>query len=279
MRLVMTLLVRDEEDVLAAHLDYHLSQGVDFVIATDNASVDATPEILGDYARHGRLRRLHEPADDYAQGVWVTRMARLAAREHGADWVINGDADEFWWPRQGDLKSSLAALPAAVAQVSAPRHNFPPTPSEAGPFFERMTVREVASRNAEGLPLPPKVCHRADPAVEVEQGNHRAALSRPGETAAGEPLEILHFPLRTYRQFANKIAKGGAAYERNRELPPAVGSTWRRLYRLHREGRLREFYDSQALAPAAVEEGLGAGRLVVDTRLRDHLRGLAGGEP
>ena len=51
MRIVMTLLVRDEEDVLAANLDFHFAQGVDFVIATDNLSVDRTPQILRDYER------------------------------------------------------------------------------------------------------------------------------------------------------------------------------------------------------------------------------------
>ena len=38
MRLVMTLLVRDEEDIVRANVDFHLARGVDFVIATDNRS-------------------------------------------------------------------------------------------------------------------------------------------------------------------------------------------------------------------------------------------------
>ena len=106
MKLVMTLLLRDEEDIVRENLDFHLAQGVDRVIVTDNGSEDATVEILREYEARGVVRLLLEPADDYSQGRWVTRMARLAAAE-GADWVINNDADEFWWPRSGTLAVDL----------------------------------------------------------------------------------------------------------------------------------------------------------------------------
>src|SRR5512141_1951358 len=111
MKLVATVLARDEEDVIDAQIAFHLNAGVDFVIATDNNSRDRTTEIFESYAQAGYLHLIHEPAEGLRQGEWVTRMARLAATEFGADWVINTDADEFWWPREGSLREILAAVP------------------------------------------------------------------------------------------------------------------------------------------------------------------------
>jgi hypothetical protein len=42
MRLVMTLKVRDEADILDDNLRYHRALGVDFFVVTDNGSVDGT---------------------------------------------------------------------------------------------------------------------------------------------------------------------------------------------------------------------------------------------
>lgn len=267
MILAMTLLVRDEEDIIAANLDYHLARGVDFVIVTDNASVDATGEILGAYEAQGVVHTIHEPADDYSQSKWVTRMARLAAEE-GADWVINNDADEFWWPRSAaNLKGALAEVRDDVGVLYVPRRNFPPRPVDGRPFYERMTIRDLDSRNARGRPLPPKAAHRAGPDVSVDMGNH--GVSGPGLDRGEEcrEIEILHFPMRAYEQFENKIIKGGRALAANRELPRGAGATWRELYALWRRGELREFYDREVRGPAETPESY-----VEDTRLRDWMR-------
>jgi len=264
----MTLLVRDEEDVLEANLGHHFAQGVDFVIATDNGSVDGTLDILRGEESAGRLRLILEPEDTYAQHRWVTRMARLAAAEHRADWVINNDADEFWWPREGDLASTLASVPDDVDVVVAERHNL-----IVRPHGRPMTVRQAVSRQHPGLgdgPLPPKVAHRAHPEITVLQGNHEVeGLS--GRTLDDGRIDILHVPVRSQAQFANKIAKGGAAYARNTELPAEVGYQWRRLHALQQDGSFDEEWQKILLTEDQVAAGLADGSLVEDTRLRDAL--------
>ena len=75
----MTLLARDEIDIVDSWLAFHLNAGADIVIATDNRSQDGTTEVLEEYARSGHVHLIREPGEDLRQNEWVTRMARLAA--------------------------------------------------------------------------------------------------------------------------------------------------------------------------------------------------------
>ena len=271
-RVVLTLVVRDEVDVLAANLAPHCAQGVHFVIATDNGSVDGTRGILEAEQRAGRLRLILEPEPCFAQGRWVTRMARLAATDHQADWIINSDADEFWWPLSGDLTTTLAEVPERIGVVRAQRFNFIARPDDVRPLFERLTIRQAASQQHPGLgegPLRPKVCHRADPAVKVAEGNHRATGPRlRGSILDDGRIEILHFPVRSRAQFARKVDQGAAALRRNQALPPKVGSHWRRLSARTEAATFDAVYADLILDEAAIAAGLRDGSLVEDTRLR-----------
>lgn len=266
----MTLLVRDEEDIVASNIEFHLQNGVDFIIATDNLSVNGTADILRRYQRSGLLHYLYQPNDDYAQGRWVTEMARLACTEFHADWVINGDADEFWYPSHGDLKQVLESIPPSCQAAAVNRVNLVARDHEESGFFaDRMCVRECHSRNVFGTPLPGKVCHRAWADIEVEQGNHK--VRRGGTLLDPAPCdaEILHFPIRSFGQFVNKIAKGGAAYERNTSVAPEIGGTWRHLYEVYKAGEMETWWRRAIPDRQTIEAGLRDGTLVCDYRLRD----------
>jgi hypothetical protein len=274
-KLVLTVLARDEEDIVEAQIAFHLNAGVDLVVATDNRSRDGTTQILERFAGMGCLLLLREEGEDNRQGEWLTRMARFAARELGADWVINADADEFWWPHGGDLKEVLAAVPERYGIVRGFWREFLPRPGD-GIFAERMTVRlsPYSNLNSTDSPFHPQVknVHRADPEAVIQFGNHEVAGPRLELLRDWYPFEVLHFPLRTYEQTERKFAQAGRALSASAD--PARSDHTMHAYALYQEGRLRDFYESFELDDAALEQGLAGGSLVVDARLRDALRTL-----
>jgi len=266
----MTLLVRDEADIIAEHLEYHLGAGVDFVIATDHRSQDGTTEILESYKRAGVLRLIREDGEFAKQSEWQTRMARLASTEHEAGWVINSDADEFWWPRGPSLKGVLGSVPPSYGIVRALVRNFAPRRADNGPFSERMTVRLAISApiNDPATPFRPvvKVAHRGHPAVVVRDGSHRVFGLPWALLDDWFPLEILHFPLRSEEQCARKYRKTWTGWAEN------LRGDLARARQASDEGRQNPIWDRVVLDDSDVERGLTDGTLVSDVRIRDAVR-------
>ena len=266
--LVLTLLVKDEIDIIRDVIDYHLFRGVSHIILTDNRSSDGTREVADEFRRQGVLTLIDEPGDDYSQAQWVTRMARLAATEFKADWVINSDADEFWWPVSASIPEVFLKLPPHVGGGHVRRINFLPSFSQEGHFLSRMVWREIESRDPLGLsPLLPKIAHRGDPGVNVRAGNHAASGPRIGEVFPLADIEIFHFPVRSYLQLHRKILSRGSAYERNTKLAKGIGRITRSLYRLLQEGKLQDYWESLPKSNGECREGI-----VQDVRLFQYLR-------
>ena len=134
-----------------------------------------------------------------------------------------------------------------------------------------MTLRERVSLNPLGKPLPPKLAHRADPEIIVAQGNHRWKGRISGERLDDGSIEILHFLMRSYGQFENKIVKGGRAYGRNRRCHSARAGRGGDCTKPGRRGGC-----ATTTTPTWSPRGR-APDLVEDTRLRDFLRALRRG--
>ncbi|MBE9154469.1 glycosyltransferase family 2 protein [Cyanobium sp. LEGE 06113] len=246
-RLVMTLLVRNEDDIIEDTILFHHAQGVDAFVVMDNLSTDRTREVLRDLAGEIVIDYIHQPEDNYAQGEWVTLMARKAFLDHAADWVINSDADEFWLVKsQATMKQLLAGLPEDVCALAAKRYNAVLRQRDnnyagASAHPRVSTFFRHLSCNALGAPLPPKCLHRGSTDVIVQQGNHSAEGIR-GSTQESDDLYILHYPYRSFARYQSKISLGGDAYQRNTSLPESLGHAWREHHRLLRGEGLRDFW-------------------------------------
>ncbi|HWA18241.1 MAG TPA: glycosyltransferase family 2 protein [Devosia sp.] len=276
MRIGMTLLVRDEADIVAATIEHALASGVDFIIATDNGSVDGTVEVLEAYRDLGLLELWHEPSHTYEQGRWVTRMARHAAAR-GASWVINADADEFLWPADNGgrgLKELLGAIdPGLGLLVLNPDHHWI-DPNLTGKWPDRAVLMETRPYYGPDSPHVWKVAHRADRNARVRQGNHSADGPLVGPMAHARPIRVMHFPDRGYTHYERKIRNGGSAYAANPRFGGAVGSHWRKDYELLLDGKLAAEYERRQRLRHVIEKHIADGSWAYDFRVRDHLRAL-----
>jgi glycosyltransferase involved in cell wall biosynthesis len=237
--LVMTMMVRDEADLIAATIEHHLAQGVDRIIVTDNASVDGTREILEAYARVAPLTIHDDPEHRKQQGRVVTRMAR-EAHALGATWVVNADADEFLRPVASDatLRDVLGAMPTELGEVRVPVINLVGRIAGSGAGFDRLVLRD--ERDQEALEAAgvlsqptPNAIHVGSPDVEVVQGNHSTSIGVRGEVPEGLELEVLHLPWRSVAQVVRKTENMGRGYDASPELQPSANHhgmrDWRRL--------------------------------------------------
>ena len=242
--------------------------GVDFVLATDHDRVTGRrdpPEIRP----RGHLRLFHERGE-MRESDWRTRMARLAAVDHGADWVINADADEFWMPRRGTLKEALAAAPQLRGVVWALTRHFVPRPDDGGSFAERMTVRlprRSAERSDEPVSTTREGGTRADPessccSVPTTSGPSSSASG----VASGRSSTSISQSLEQYERKSVRRAHG------DKPLGQYV-----KAFEARETGRLEDAYGSLVVDDSTLEREARSDSLVVDTRLRDALRDHKGG--
>ena len=264
MRLVATLGVHADADADLVHasLAFHRAAGVDFFVAW-SASPDApASEFLAEQERTGFLA--FERTEGASEEDARTHVARVAATDHEADWVLDIEADEFWWPRGRSLKDALAAIPRRYGIVQGLVRLFVPPRiwDDAGSFAEQMTARRSLSPSS-AAPVEPlrwalRPLYRAEPAL-VADPEHGARARGRVPLRAWYPFEVLRFPLRSAEQAARRFEAGRPARS---TLESTAGDAWR-------EGRLAARLDELASTPGLVE----------DTRLRDALRAVAEGRP
>jgi hypothetical protein len=265
---VMTLLVRDEADIILENIEYHLNAGVDFIVAIDNRSVDETGNILHKFERAGKLRYIFENSDNYLQDLWVTNLAQIAANEYGADWVINNDADEFFIPSYGTIKDVLGAVSPDVGAISVKRYDFVPLErmGKHSPPVEMIYRKNVSLEWVLGHPIVDKVIHRGYHDVQITRGSHSVQSRFIKKQVPISNMVTFHYPIRSYEQFEKKVRNIGFGRKQHR-LPRTRYDYW---YSSWEKGDLKNVYRGYCLNDAQLRDGLEAGEIIEDRQLSEY---------
>lgn len=275
--IIMTLLVKDEEELLALNLEFHHAMGIEHFIITDNNSTDRTPEIIRHYQEKGWvLRYIEEHSTDYEQKTWVDRMIEIAKEEYHADWIINADADEFWYP-------SCKSFPALLSNTHATVYEgqiYCVYPEENKPWQEWTQLARPVE-NLDTYKLSPyslfanqknKVLHRASGYIQISMGNHKVTMLPYFKKKSG--LTIFHFNIRGREQFIKKMVNGGQQLEQHQGRHG--GRHWRYFYKLYKQGLLSAEYE-RVIGTQMLDVLKKDGYLFEDRRLRDFLREIQTG--
>ena len=266
-KLMMTLLVRNEADIIETNLFFHRQMGVDGFIVTDNNSTDETANILRKYYEKGWIKEIiNEPGNNYNQKKWVDRMIKIAKNKYHTDWIINADADELWYTPLGNLKKEIDYLTCNI--VNCPLMNVMPEEKTPLSCWNKVVVSPIQDLEERGLSKYAiyniqinKEMHRTKGYIRISDGNHFVEMF-PEKRSYNSTIVIYHYPVRGYSHFQKKVVQGGEAINNN----PAknIGTHWKALYDIYLQGKLFEEYKKVVGDKNVVGQMLDEGSVKID---------------
>lgn len=251
-RLVMSILCRNEVDIIEANIRTHAKLGVDAFVVMDNGSTDGTRELLESLSREFDLTIIDQPEQTYQQAKWMLQLAHYARDKLGAQWVISNDADEFWLPESGDIKSLLSMRDSVVTvarsnmildeRALSDNYQFTQARWRVNYPICYQKQAQLGDANLSMLlaPISPKVIVNPYGLIKLSGGNHRAKHWFKLVTKRDLPtLRVYHFPIRSWQQFEQNIRQR----ERLLAQGARMGDHYRRWVACLKAGTLREEFE------------------------------------
>lgn len=228
LKIVATLLAKNEEDIIQKTIEHHLENGISQIIFTDNASTDGTRQIVEKYKEV--VEMFDEIDNTHNQSKSVNRMLKVASRLK-PNWIVHLDADELW--------GGLSQLSTIKTFAAGAYRNFIHPPRKDLKRFDLNEMRHYLNlENIPNLGGECKVIHRPDENVEVTHGNHGFVNVPFNDITFTKLVYRHHYPIRSYEQFERKTVQGHEALLRRGAPCPR----WSRWYSERQFGQLAEVY-------------------------------------
>ncbi|GGY52978.1 hypothetical protein GCM10011297_27240 [Bacterioplanes sanyensis] len=259
MHLTMNLLVKNEADIIADNIRVHAALGVDSFVVMDNGSTDGTREQVQALAKQYDITLIERPELDYQQSNWKTEMARIARKEHGADWTIANDADEFWIPKTGSLKDELTRTGSIIGcqrrNVLFEQDAF----ENNAPFYSQtncvqfpVLYRKGSERQTDHMSIMlgnihGKVMVRSLGMLRIKGGNHRAwhAWGWLNQRQC-DNITVYHYPIRSKASFIANIENRAQLLEKGVRK---MGDHYRRWVAMLQDDKLEQEFRRLVLTP------------------------------
>lgn len=281
-KLAMSLMVKNEIDLIEENVRVHSALGVDCFVIIDNGSTDGTLEKLNSLVSEFELCVISRPVSDYRQSDWRTEMALIARDEMKADWVISNDADEFWIPQGRSLKDGLSKWGSIIefqrSNVQLDVH------SEGKPFYERIyrvkhpifyPKKNQLKENEMSIQLGKihgKVMVNLHGFIRVKGGNHRAWhwWSWLSEKRSDRAL-VYHYGIGSKTHFFNHIENRQKLLDKG---VSKMGDHYRRWVKMLSNGAIDEEWQRLVLDETALEVLQKYGIIVCDEYARNVIIGI-----
>jgi hypothetical protein len=272
----------NSSDIIEQFLEHHLAGDIARIFLMDFGSADATLDIVQPYCDQGVVELLRLPSL-HCKDSSNLLLNHIRSCQEQYDWCLFIDPDEFL-SHPGTLVSTLAVFPEEVPVVNLRRFNVtglrpksinhPCVPfADLDLKIKLRSQRSVEDRRARKLnpawiftDIPGKVAVRVKSDASVGDGDHTAQ----GNTGlVVQSQDLLHFPIRSWEKFEEKIGLAKQDFDANPHLSPHFGWHLRRWIAIREDGELASEFLKQFIDPADVERLVQTGvleRIVQSTK-------------